>query len=299
MKEKFKKYYSNLLNRLPWVRHLVDTFKRYGECNGNFYAAGLTYYSIFTIIPVLMLLFSVVGFVFVAHPSYLSSFYNALPGSLADNEQIKMLINNAIASRGTVGIVGLVVAIFSGVGYVTNLRVALSAMWKVNSTIRNGLKGKLEDFLTFLALFVGAIGIIAIFIFSQLIVKGNVLSGVDELSPRLTFWISKFLPLLVSFLVVWLVFSGILGFLPLVKVKLLKAMLVSLFATIAYVIFLAISVFYLKRVTSGPAGAAFGPVVGLLVFLYITSRILLMMAAWLATGTEHYDLRKNNAEQIS
>jgi membrane protein len=44
---------------------------------------------------------------------------------------------------------------------------------------------------------------------------------------------------------------------------------------------------YLKSVLRSPAGATFGPVLGLMVFAYITARLLLFATAWAATSTEN------------
>jgi membrane protein len=44
---------------------------------------------------------------------------------------------------------------------------------------------------------------------------------------------------------------------------------------------------YLKSVITGPAGATFGPVLGLMVFAYITARLILFATAWAATATEN------------
>jgi membrane protein len=38
---------------------------------------------------------------------------------------------------------------------------------------------------------------------------------------------------------------------------------------------------------SGPAGATFGPVIGLMVFAYVTARLLLFATAWAATSKEN------------
>jgi membrane protein len=37
---------------------------------------------------------------------------------------------------------------------------------------------------------------------------------------------------------------------------------------------------------TGPAGATFGPVLGLMVFAYITARLILFATAWAATSAE-------------
>ena len=44
---------------------------------------------------------------------------------------------------------------------------------------------------------------------------------------------------------------------------------------------------YLKSVLRSPAGATFGPVLGLMVFAYIAARLLLLATAWAATSTEN------------
>ena len=44
---------------------------------------------------------------------------------------------------------------------------------------------------------------------------------------------------------------------------------------------------FLRSVVTGPAGATFGPVLGLMVFAYITSRLILFATAWAATSTDN------------
>ena len=40
---------------------------------------------------------------------------------------------------------------------------------------------------------------------------------------------------------------------------------------------------------TGPAGATFGPVLGLMVFAYITARLILFATAWAATSKENLE----------
>ena len=60
-------------------------------------------------------------------------------------------------------------------------------------------------------------------------------------------------------------------------------------AAVAFEIFKQVGSIYLKSVVTGPAGATFGPVLGLMVFAYITSRLILFATAWAATTTEVLD----------
>jgi membrane protein len=69
-------------------------------------------------------------------------------------------------------------------------------------------------------------------------------------------------------------------------VSLRSAMRAALMAAVAFEIFKQVGSIYLRSVVTGPAGAAFGPVLGVMVFAYITSRLILFATAWAATASE-------------
>jgi membrane protein len=48
-------------------------------------------------------------------------------------------------------------------------------------------------------------------------------------------------------------------------------------------LFKLVASIYLKSVLHSPAGATFGPVLGLMVFVYVSARLLLFATAWAAT----------------
>ena len=52
-----------------------------------------------------------------------------------------------------------------------------------------------------------------------------------------------------------------------------------------------VMVVYLAKVIETPAGAAFGPILGLLIFIFTVSQFVLFLTAWAATA------RENQAEQ--
>jgi membrane protein len=56
-----------------------------------------------------------------------------------------------------------------------------------------------------------------------------------------------------------------------------------LLAAVGFEIFKQVASIYLKIVLHGPAGTVFGPVLGVMVFAYITARLVLFAAAWAAT----------------
>ena len=58
-------------------------------------------------------------------------------------------------------------------------------------------------------------------------------------------------------------------------------------AAVGFEIFKQVASIYLQSVMHGPAGTTFGPVLGLMVFAYITARLILFATAWAATSNEN------------
>jgi membrane protein len=92
---------------------------------------------------------------------------------------------------------------------------------------------------------------------------------------------------LVSFLLSWLVFGWMIARLPRDPVNFTSAIRAALLASVGFELFKMGAAIYLKSVLRSPAGATFGPVLGLMVFAYVTARLLLFATAWAATSTDN------------
>lgn len=64
----------------------------------------------------------------------------------------------------------------------------------------------------------------------------------------------------------------------------------GLIAAIGFELFKQVASIYLSVIMHGPAGSTFGPVLGIMVFAYITARLLLYATAWAATSDENRPL---------
>jgi membrane protein len=98
-------------------------------------------------------------------------------------------------------------------------------------------------------------------------------------------WIIRGISIFVSMLVSWLLFTWMIGRLPRESVRLVAAMKAGLMAAIGFELFKQVASIYLQAVLRSPAGATFGPVLGLMVFAYVTSFLVLFCAAWAATAS--------------
>nr|WP_312034087.1 YhjD/YihY/BrkB family envelope integrity protein [Rhodococcus sp. 3A] len=96
----------------------------------------------------------------------------------------------------------------------------------------------------------------------------------------------RVLSVVLSLVATWVVFIWVIARLPRGPVTFRNATTAALFAAIVFEIFKQVGAIYLQVVTRGSAGVAFGPIIGVLVFTYLASRMLLFATAWAATQAE-------------
>lgn len=273
----------------PWLDHLVRAYQRFSDQRGDYYAAGITYFTVLALFPLLMVAFSVAGFVLARDPALLTraqqEVTDRIPGSMG--QQITDLIDQAINSRASVGIIGLLGALYAGLGWMSNLRAALTEQWDTPHQDGAWWKTKLADLWALFGLalaFLVSVGISAAGsgkIGQRLLELAHLgtLPGVD--------WALKAMSLLLGLAASWAMFTWIITRLPREPVTVASAIRAGLLAAIVFEIFKQIATYYLKSVLSSPAGAAFGPIIGIMVFSYMTYRIILFATAWAATATEN------------
>jgi membrane protein len=109
--------------------------------------------------------------------------------------------------------------------------------------------------------------------------------GVPESS--VLHWFLRVVSVLISFLVSWLVFSWVIVRLPRESVGVFTSMQAGLIAAVGFELFKLLGSLYLKMVLRSAAGATFGPVLGLLVFAYVTWVLVLFSTAWAATASDN------------
>lgn len=276
--------------RMPWFDHVMRARGRYTDSKGDFYAAGITYFTIFALFPLLMLGFSIAGFVLANQPELLGTVEQRIRTSVSGDlgTQLIALMDSAIQSRGTVGIIGLATAAWAGLGWMANLREALSQMWGFyRDELPGFLKTKLSDLLALLTTFAAILVTLALTALGNTSVMADVLDrlGIQD-APGLNLML-RIASIAVALLVSWMLFTYMIFRLPRESVSFRSSVRAGLIAAVAFEIFKFFAAVYLKSVVTGPAGATFGPVLGLMVFAYIVSRLILFATAWAATMPEN------------
>src|SRR6478735_5464677 len=281
---------DRLRARFGWFDHAMRAQERYKDSKGDFYAAGITYFTIFALFPLLMVGFAAGGFVLASQPELLEALAAKIKGAVSGDlgQQLINLMDSAIDSRTSVGIIGLATAAWAGLGWMANLREALSQMWGLQRGEPPGfLKAKLSDLVALLSAFAAIIITIALTALGNGTVMRRVLDwmGIPDF-PALGVLL-RIASIVVALGISWLLFTWIIAGLPRESVSLRSAARAGLLGAVAFEIFKLVASVYLSSVIRGPAGATFGPVLGLMVFAYITARLILFATAWAATATEN------------
>lgn len=275
-------------SRYGWFDHVMRAQQRYNDCKGDFYAAGITYFTVFALFPLLMVGFSAGGFVLASRPDLLAQIEDQIRGAVSGSlgQQLIELMNSAIKSRNAVGIIGLATALWAGLGWMANLREALSQMWEQRGERAGFLRTKLSDLIALVSTFLALVVTIALTAVGNAGLMRKLLEwlGIDDL-PFVGGGL-RAVSLLVSVLISWLLFTWIISRLPRESVSFRSSIRAGLLAAVGFEIFKQVASIYLRSVINGPAGATFGPVLGLMVFAYITARLILFATAWAATTRE-------------
>src|SRR5437588_3208357 len=279
--------------RYPWLDHLLRAAQSYSDHHGDHYAAAITFFSVLSLVPMLMIAFAAAGFVLAGNPELLRHLQDqiqpAVPGDLGAT--LNQVIDGAIASRQGVGIIGLVGALYSGLGWMSNLREALTEQWRASSGDQppesaGFLRTKMVDLLALLGLGVALVMSFAV-TGAGTAFAGAVLNAAGfGLIPGARLVLTA-LAVAASILGMWLVFLWVIARLPRQPVPLRRAMRAAWFGAIGFEVLKQAFAIYLDSVTASPTGKLFGPVIGLMVFAYFVSRFLLFLTAWAAVVTKN------------
>ena len=248
--------------------------------------------------PVIAHLIRAAGFVLASHPTLLQDIFNKILVNVSDPTlaaTLKSTINTAVQQRTTVGLVGLGVALYSGINWMGNLREAIRAqsrdVWERTPQDQEALWLKyLRDFISLIGLLIALIVTLSITSVAgsaqQLIISALYLDSIEWLKPA---W--RLIGLAISIFANYLLFFWIFWRLPRHRPR-KKALIRGTFiAAVGFEVIKIIMTWTLPTLVKSPSGAAFGSVLGLMAFFYFFARLTLFCAAWIATAEYKDDPR--------
>jgi membrane protein len=271
--------------------HAYRSWQRYGDVRGNVLAGGVAYLGFFSILPALVLGFTVFGVVLRGQPdlfdrvvSYVS---DTLPGILRDAAHPDGILDatrpptpNALSIAGAISLVTLVL---SGVGWVDALRQGVRAVFEQPKQTANPVLRKVRD--------VGVLATLGLALLASSVVSFAVSAaaswvlrvvGVDEDSTpgRLLLRVLGLLVVLAADFALMVIVLRLMSGLPLSRQDVGQGAFVG---AVGLGVLKLASGLLLARATDNPLLAGFTVIIGLLVLMNLISRVMLLAAAWAAT----------------
>jgi membrane protein len=275
-------------DRWPWFDHVMRMNERYGDQGGNHFAAGITYFSVLSIFPLIMLGFATVAMVVAGNDELMDTIMDTVTESAGGElgETINSIIVQAVDQRGSVFGIGLVLALWTGLGWMGNLRLGVSEMWKVHGRADNFVKGKISDLIGLVGLLLALVVAFAVTAVGGGGFTGSVLEAVGLGNVPGIRFVTWLVALVVALIANWIVFFWLMLYLPRTRVPRPAAARAAVIGALVFEVIKQFATLVFSNALSNPAGAAFGPVIGVMVVLYLVWRVTLYLAAWTATTPE-------------
>jgi membrane protein len=244
-------------------------------------AASLSYYTVFSLAPLLVIAVAVAGFVFgkQAVSGELHRQIDGLVGAQSAQAIQDMMVSASRPGAGLLAsVVGVVVLLLGATGAFVELQDALNAMWKVDKKKTSGVFGFLRARLLSFAM----VGVIAFLLLASLAVS-TVLSALGHFAEeRLPGGelVAQGINLVVSIGVITLLFASIYKVLPDKTIAWKDVWLGAFVTSVLFTIGKLLIGLYLGKGSVASSYGAAGSFAMLLIWIYYSSMILFLGAAF-------------------
>jgi membrane protein len=283
--------------KAPFLDHVIRMYGRYQADGGDRLAAAVTFYWFLSLFPILLLAISLLGYVYGdTAPQHVT---NALRGYLPD-QLVKTIGTTLVDAKGKAGAIGLVGLLLSGLGWVDGLREAIRSIWHQNLQAGNIVMRKLLDIVILIGLF-ATIAASVVVTGATTAATGYVIHLLGWSNSTGARVFTQVLAYLLSGIADTVLFAFMFTRLPRVSQPITKVLRSAVFGALGFEVIKFAGAFYVARTTSkGEATyGAFAVVVGLLLFLNLISRWILLTAAFAVTKPYNSDVLPSGTASTS
>ncbi len=281
--------------QIGWIAHIQRAIQRYNGRFGFQFGAGVAYFSVLAIVPVLMVAFSVLGFFLVElRPDLITKVSELVTDQLhgVDSEslaRIESFVLSTLQNYTSIGSVGLITGLYSGAAWMGHLRNAIDAQWRIDFDAERDTTPyviKVAVNLVRMAGLLLAIGIT----FGLATISTNLAQQIATwLGFGDTWFTSAMLRILAPFLSLvagWLTFCYIYLVVPRQREGWRYIRIGALFGAIGLFVLQYGTALIIGAISGNTAVAVFGPVIALMLFFNLFAQLILIVAAWIATCEE-------------
>lgn len=279
-------WWSAVQQRRPSVRHVVEAWGLLQRHNGALYAAAITFFSFLALFPLLLLAVSIAGFVLHSDPSLQHSLFQQVadrfPGQVGST--VRRSIQTAIDHRSSVGVVGLAGVLFTGLGWIGNLRAAIDAVWGIGPRNENFVRANVKN-----ALVLAGLGLASMVSIGLTVVGTSLTAQILRVTrlddvPGSTV-VLKVLGIAIAVGADTIIFWWMIVRLPDVQVPVRVAWRGALLAAAGFEVLKVVGSYTIAHTANSPTAGPFAGLVAVLIWIQLVARFLLFACAWTATLT--------------
>lgn len=269
---------------------LKDTVMQWIEDDPFQLAAALSYYTLFSMTPLLIIVIAVAGFVFsreAAEGQIVGAIEEMIGGQSA--QAIQGMIQNA-SSQPTTGmfsaLVGIVALIFGAAGVVGQLQTSLNTIWGVEPKPGQGVWGLVRQRVNTFAMILG-IG----FLLLVSLVISAIVTGLAQFAGTIfggAEFFAHMLDLVVSFVLVTALFAMIYKFLPDARIQWRDVWIGAALTSVLFTGGKLLIGLYLGRSSVTSIYGAAGSLITVLLWVYYSSLIFFLGAEFTQVYASRY-----------
>ncbi|WP_067508623.1 YihY/virulence factor BrkB family protein [Actinoplanes sp. TFC3] len=260
-----------LRHRSRYFDHFCRAVLRYDEVLGGRLAAAIAYYGFFAVFALILIGYSVFGFLLNSN----AALFNVVQQFLREN--LPFLDVQAILDSGkTVGLVGIAGLVFTGIGWIEAIRSSQRLIWRLNE--QPGYIG-IRQAVDLLVL----VGILLL-----LVVTVAAVYGLETLLEWLADGRASLLLTTVSMILTlgldMLLAAALLAAVPRLRMTVRRMVPPVLQVGIGIYLLNTVGKSFVGLIQRNPAYGLVASAVGVLFYLYVFNQLLLFGAAWAATS---------------
>jgi membrane protein len=276
---------AGVRRRSRFVDHVVRTQEHYSAVRAGQQAGAVTYFAFLSFFPILALAFFVVGWlakVWDEADENLTKALDAVMPGLVGTGENQVQISDIESAASTVGLIGALVLLYSGLGWLAAMRRALVTVFEVPDREQpNFVFGKLRDLATLsiigliLLVSVALAGLVGGF-------SGQVLEWLN-LDEELG-WLVRIVTIVLGFLASMLLFFVMFVLLADPHTPRRSLWSGAFLGAIAFEVLKQVSGLLIQLTQGSPGFQAFGIALIVLVWISYFSQVVLYAAAWAHTS---------------
>lgn len=287
----------------PAVAHALAANERYNMRLGPQFAAGITYFSVLSMVPILMFAFAALGMTLtVIRPELMDDVQRMIDATLSDqklSDTVGSVITTAFQQWASIGTIALVTAVYSGSNWVGNLKRAIRVMWSkeiLDATARKNFFIELGlNVLIFLGLLLCIVASIATATiggsFSRTVLEWLGWTHI----PGIGFLFGA-LSVVLSLIASWILMAFLFMVLPDQPARPRPWVVGTLIGAVALAVIQQLAGRLMGIFGGNNAASVFGPVIVIMLLFNIIATVILMSAAWVGSSDEW---REQRAERIA